>query len=243
MKGQYVGDINDYRKYGLLRALLGSGDLSLLVAWLLTPNDGRTDGARRAYLRQPASWQHFDPPLFDLLSSALANDTTPSVAMIERSSMLPRTRFFSEIVPDHREARALWADRLLGAARSSDLVFLDPDNGFEIASKPVGRKDSSKYATWSEVQRLWDVGSSLLVLQNYKREKKDVTISRLAAEMQERTRPSFVEVLDTPDVFYVLAAQPQHSDVLQRAMAAHLPRWHGQTRVVRLAKAEGHDDR
>ena len=32
MKGQYVGDNNDYRKYGLLRALLGSGDLSLLVA-------------------------------------------------------------------------------------------------------------------------------------------------------------------------------------------------------------------
>ena len=157
--------------------------------------------------------------------------------------MLPRTQFFSEIVPDQREARALWADRLLESARSSDLVFLDPDNGFEIPSKPVGRKESSKYATWSEVQRLWEVGSSVLVFQNYKREKKDVTISRLAAEMQERTRPSFVEVLDTPDVFYVLAAQPQHSGILQRAMAAHLPRWRGQIGVVGLAKTEGYDDK
>jgi len=243
MKGQYVGDNNDYRKYGLLRALLGSGDLSLLVAWLLTPNDDGRDGARRRYLTEPGRWRRYDDALYDFLSTTLGKNATPSVAMIERSSMLPRTRFFSEIVPDQREARALWADRLLESARSSDLVFLDPDNGFEIASKPVGRKDSSKYAAWSEVQRLWEVGSSVLVFQNYKRETKDVTISRLAAEMQERTRPAFVEVLDTPDVFYFLAAQPQHSGILQRAMADHLPRWHGQIRVVGLAKTERYEDK
>lgn len=44
MKGQYFGDINDYRKYGLLRALQSSGEGSLLVAWMLTPDDGRPDG-------------------------------------------------------------------------------------------------------------------------------------------------------------------------------------------------------
>ena len=44
MKNQYFGDINDYRKYGLLRIVAGPGKMSLLVAWMLTPDDGKTDG-------------------------------------------------------------------------------------------------------------------------------------------------------------------------------------------------------
>ena len=37
MKDQYFGDINDYRKYGILRALQSKGQRTLLVAWMLTP--------------------------------------------------------------------------------------------------------------------------------------------------------------------------------------------------------------
>ena len=44
MKDQYFGDINDYRNFGLLRAILRASQLRLLIAWMLTPNDGSTDG-------------------------------------------------------------------------------------------------------------------------------------------------------------------------------------------------------
>ena len=44
MKDQYFGDINDYRKYGLLRAVVCTSGLRLMVAWMLTPDDGSTDG-------------------------------------------------------------------------------------------------------------------------------------------------------------------------------------------------------
>ena len=47
MKNQHFGDISDYRKYGLLRALQSSGDGRLLVAWMLTPDDGSRDGGFR----------------------------------------------------------------------------------------------------------------------------------------------------------------------------------------------------
>jgi hypothetical protein len=48
MKNQYFGDINDYRKYGLLRMLHSTGDGRLLVAWMLTPDDGsQVSGSRR----------------------------------------------------------------------------------------------------------------------------------------------------------------------------------------------------
>lgn len=39
LKDQYVGDISDYEKYGLLRALSASADLPLAICWMLTAPD------------------------------------------------------------------------------------------------------------------------------------------------------------------------------------------------------------
>jgi hypothetical protein len=50
LKNQYFGDINDYRKYGLLRILQSKGNSRLLVAWMLTPDDGSPQGGFRSYL-------------------------------------------------------------------------------------------------------------------------------------------------------------------------------------------------
>ncbi len=44
MKNQYFGDINDYRKCGLLRLLTGRGSLSTAICWMLAPNDRSPDG-------------------------------------------------------------------------------------------------------------------------------------------------------------------------------------------------------
>lgn len=57
MKNQYFGDINDYRKYGLRRAILDSTRLQMLVAWMLTPDDGSTDGNFITYLEKPDKWR------------------------------------------------------------------------------------------------------------------------------------------------------------------------------------------
>lgn len=48
MKDQYFGDVNDYRNYGPLPALQSQGNGSLLVAWMLTLDDGGRDGGRRS---------------------------------------------------------------------------------------------------------------------------------------------------------------------------------------------------
>ena len=54
MKHQDVGDINDYRKYALLRALSAGGANRIGVCWMLTPDDGRTDGGKLSCLKQPS---------------------------------------------------------------------------------------------------------------------------------------------------------------------------------------------
>ena len=39
MKDQYLGDINDYRKYGLLRSIIAASGLRVMVACMLTHDD------------------------------------------------------------------------------------------------------------------------------------------------------------------------------------------------------------
>ena len=39
MKNQYFGDINDYRKYGLLRVLCNRGEIETAVCWMLATDD------------------------------------------------------------------------------------------------------------------------------------------------------------------------------------------------------------
>jgi hypothetical protein len=44
VKNQYFGDINDYRKYGLLRLLTNRGEIRTAVCWMLTRDDESIDG-------------------------------------------------------------------------------------------------------------------------------------------------------------------------------------------------------
>ncbi|MBU2602243.1 MAG: hypothetical protein KKA32_08765 [Actinobacteria bacterium] len=235
MKNQYFGDVNDYRKYGLLRALQAPACLSLSVGWMLTPDDGSIDGRFRRYLREPGNWRHHDPLLFDHLSSVLTAGDAPCVAMVEQAAVLPETHFFSDIVPDDRLGRERWSERLVDSSDGADLVFLDPDNGFEVPSKPVGRKGSNKYVLWSAVERLWEAGSSVLVYQHYCREPRRPFATRLAGEMRRRTGAGFVEGFSTSHVFFLLTAQPRHVELLREAILKELPRWHGQITTVGLS--------
>lgn len=63
---QYFGDVNDFRKYGLLRAFASAG-LSIGVCWLLTADDAGGDGELRGYLSKPSRWRRYDADLYDRL--------------------------------------------------------------------------------------------------------------------------------------------------------------------------------
>ena len=65
MKNQYVGDIGDYGKYGLLRFLAGHG-IKIGINWYLTENDRSADGKFTDYLKRPEE-RIYDPVLFDVL--------------------------------------------------------------------------------------------------------------------------------------------------------------------------------
>lgn len=133
MQDRYTGDIGDYAKYGLLRALCAG--MRLGVAWYLCPDeDHNTDGRHIDYLDRPGKWRCFDPGLFDGLKNLVGADAR-SVASVERSGLLgdavfSRAPLAFEGRPDERaRARGEWFRGVMNDLASCDVVFADPDNG------------------------------------------------------------------------------------------------------------------
>ena len=228
MKNQYFGDINDYRKYGLIRAIHSASGLRTLVAWMLTPDDGRTDGQSIGYLEQPNKWDRFDNDLFNTLRAALQRNSRRHVGLIEQTDILPKTEYFSDIVPDAAFERAEWFKALAERAQSCDLVFLDPDNGLEVKSRPYGHKNSSKHLFWREAKALWDSGPSLLIYQHFPRVNRIEYIRRRTDEFCRALPGSAIETFSTSRVAFFLALQPKHQSLRPRIGAAVEPHWSGQ---------------
>lgn len=228
MKDQYFGDINDYRKYGLLRAIIRSSRLRLLVAWMLTPDDGSTDGKFVSYLESPGKWSRHDPVLFQKIKGFLAHDQKRRVSLIENSGLLIRAKYYSTHVPDTASARYLWFNSLVQLAQGSDFVFLDPDNGLEVKSKQYGRKNSSKYLYWREVTELWASGKSLLIYQHFIFEKRPNFIQRMLKDLRRHTPGSFVEPFSTPHVVFLMALQTEHQEYHEAIVKSVQESWKGQ---------------
>jgi hypothetical protein len=112
---------------------------------MLTPDDKRPDGRKIEYLSRPDEWAGHDSRLFGHLSKTLADREGKHIRHIEGPTHIPHARFFGALVPDSRAERTVWRKDMLTALDGSDLLFFDPDNGIEVPSKAIGRKDSSKY--------------------------------------------------------------------------------------------------
>src|SRR5688572_28434035 len=92
MKDQYVGDINDFYKYSILRAFQRESGLPLIICWMLTSPDGTGEGAHIDYLAQPTRFRDFDPEVFDGLKSVIFTGQR-SIEAIEASGILKTSKF------------------------------------------------------------------------------------------------------------------------------------------------------
>ena len=215
MKNQYFGDISDYYKYGLLRIVAGTDKMSLLVAWMLTPDDGKTDGKFTSYLQNSEEERRHDSALYDGIRKCLESGAQRGVHQIQKTGLLPGAKFYRKTVLDPRTERQTWFAGLQKAALGTDLVFLDPDNGIEVKSTPVGRKDSCKYVYWHEIEALWDYGQSLLIYQHFPRKSRNIFVLDQLCALRSRTPNSCITGFSTDRVLFLLALKPNHRRYLR----------------------------
>lgn len=238
MKDQYFGDINDYRKYGLLRTIVRATGFRILVAWMLTPDDGGTDGKFISYLAHPDKWSRHDPVLFQKIKELLASGRERQVSLIEGSGLIPKAEYFSSLVPDTASGRSSWFSSFAQSTQGSDCIFLDPDNGLEVKSKAYGRKDSSKFLYWREVEALWGSGKSLLIYQHFIRENRLDFIQRILETLRNATPGSFVEAFSTTHVVFLMALQPEHQEFHRPIVSSVQGNWAGQIHHWELTRAQ-----
>ena len=169
MQTRYVGDIGDYLKLGILRAL--SPGHRLGVAWWLFPDeDHNKDGRHIGYLDQSVQWRHFDPQLFDALRMIVSSGQR-DVRALEAANILPGAIFASDLIPQRKRAREEWFASVQRALHGADLVFVDPDNGLEPDGYSHGSAKSGKSVLLSELRELAKPGRCLIVYHHHTRRK------------------------------------------------------------------------
>src|SRR5258705_2254990 len=89
MQDRYAGDIGDFGKLALLRAL--SPERKLGVCWYLCTGEGEdnNDGAHVKYLEQPDRFRALEPEVFAALGKLVKGER--SVAALEKTRLLKAT--------------------------------------------------------------------------------------------------------------------------------------------------------
>lgn len=223
MKDQYTGDVNDYGKYGLLRALADAYEGRLHVCWMLTPADGRTDGSRLAYLSDAPRFREFDPPLFDVLAGLVSCDRR-TVQAVAAANVLSGATFHADILPDAEVGRQRYFADVRSRLGPAELVFFDPDNGLEVSSVPRGRRNSSKYLYWDEFVNALGEGRAVCVYQHFPRRPRGAFVAALLDRVGELAPDHFAFAVTSPSVAFLICAPTSAADRLFDAAGAVVAR-------------------
>ena len=176
MKNQYVGDIGDYGKYGLLRFLAGYG-IRIGVNWYLTKNDSSSDGKFIKYLNDPDEAM-YDKTAFDLLGE-IAVQADKSVENVEKAGLIAGAVFYHENIPEKasdslscESSRRSWFQYSLIQLKDADLIFADPDNGISYRKK-AENKGSEKYILPEEIAEYYNCGQNVVFYCHKGRRSKE----------------------------------------------------------------------
>lgn len=239
MKNAFVGDINDYRKYGLLRLICDRGQIKVGVCWMLRRDQEMADGRLVKYLENPDRWEKYDPELFRCLIEIVLKRRDRDVSQVESMSVLPEAAFYSEYLTDDAGGRAPYFENVFSKFGGADVIFFDPDNGLEVESCPRGRKGSSRYLYWDEVRRGFGLGKSLLIYQHFPRRPRELFIAEKGREIQKRTGAAEIYAFRTPRVVFFLAVQPKHREHFRNSIHEVEMCWNKGNQIVVYDCQEG----
>ena len=222
MQERYLGDSHDFIKYALLRHLHRSLNVRLGVNWYLTEPEhvdkqGNSDGEKRHHLKGGA-WQASDPDLFERIG-ALADPALRRIQYLLGSGILPpRTVFFADVIS--LSGRPEWHHAALARLADCDLVFLDPDNGFQVDS--MSSRTAAKYALFSEAADYYRAGKIVISIQ-FARQCDPIQRGRDVRSALARVCGASAEIPVirgrlAPNILFVTVAPPEKSELVARAL-------------------------
>lgn len=224
MKDQYVGDINDFEKYSILRGLSEAGRLPLVVCWMLTEPDDTGQGARTDYLQDVPRFRHLDPHVFDRLKSVVdsGNRTT---AAVEAAGVLEGATFVQDVLEDGKASRSSLFQGLQREAQAPSLLFFDPDIG--LANKRIrkGNRRSPMYVFYDELADAFEHGNSLVVYQHFPYKQRLPYLKRTFEKLRAACNPPTLLALWSARVAFFVIAHDESAPALVDAAEDFAARW------------------
>src|SRR5271166_3483218 len=166
MQLRYLGDSHDCIKFALLRHLHDALNVRLGVNWYLTcskdvdkPNN--QDGGQRHHMNG-GEWRGWKKDLFDEIKNFQEPDFR-SFENFRKSTILSSDTLYHDGQLKATGDRSLWHKAALSVMSQADLIFLDPDNGFEVPSWTA--KTKPKYATYAEARDYYALGEIVVGIQ------------------------------------------------------------------------------
>lgn len=179
MQDRYAGDIGDFGKFALLKALSAAG-FKIGVNWYRTcPQrfEKQDDGKYHIPQKYFACDRHLAEELSMISHLPIAERTIRKLQDAELVDAI----WFSDMVP-FKEDRLAWHRRAISALSICDIVFLDPDNGLLVKSVGKGSAKSVKYVFPKEVADYITQGISVVFYNHRQRKAED----RYFSEIRER---------------------------------------------------------
>ena len=175
LQHHFVGDVGDFGKYGLLRALTGAWPaaeprLSLGVVWYLPagPTGSAADGQKLNYLDKPEQFKSCDPHLYDTLGRMVYGGERSLGAVKASGTLGDDTVFVDQPIPKRLPDRRAWFEEAVRAVNRQAVVFLDPDNGL---APPSAGRSSLKHVYLHEVEAFVRLGQTVVVYHHLGRHK------------------------------------------------------------------------
>ncbi|MDO4537764.1 MAG: hypothetical protein Q4B54_06340 [Coriobacteriales bacterium] len=235
MQNRYSGDIGDFSKLGVLRALHDVG-LSIGLNWYLTPDESHnSDGRHTKYLDDEA-YRACDPELWHELGPIGKSDDR-RVSRLESKRILDAT-FFSDCLdfrdedsgkpkrkPERDALRKEWYQRSLDMLAGLDVVCVDPDNGL-LVSSAAGTFKENKFVLPRELAGYYARGSSVVCYQ-HKARKPDYAYARQFVDLlQGGLFPGAsgfaLKFEKTSQRYYLFIVRPEHRQAIESSMDAML---------------------
>ena len=246
MQDRYTGDIGDFGKYGLLKALCGH-DLSLGVIWYLVPDEDRPgDGSHIRYLDPtPNNLRKFeacDPALYRALGEIVRDGERKVRSIRERTVLPPGTVFYEEplsfagmpgigprATAERLEHRDRWVRGALEATWGCDVVFVDPDNGLKPGATRRHHKLGPKYVYFEELVPYVRRGQSLVIYHHlHYGATREIQVRERLSQINGRLNASFALLYrpGTGRAFFVVPSEAHQDTLFERAKRlANDPCW------------------
>lgn len=227
MQDNYIGDIGDYGKYGLLREVCAEA-MSLSVNWyrVVPKKTGKKDDGKYInYLSMPQLYREYDPTLFDSLYKIVKLEQERRIERIEKENVLQAVYFSKEI----GAGRLSWHRQALEKTQGTEVVFLDPDNGLETSKMYQTDGATEKHVRWAELKDYYTRGQNVILYQHRPQMmKKEKCIESVMHFQKNYLLADCVKVLEFPKYtnrFYFMFLHENFKTTFDRICCSMVQKW------------------